>query len=132
MKPQGAAAIIQQKSLLLFDLDGTLVDSAPDLCRALNVTLAEFGLPSITLGQVRQWVGQGAAHLCRSVLASQPMAQQHALQQPFLEQFLMYYQRDVCIDSQLYPSVVTVLQTMQAQQKKLACITISLINRLSY
>ncbi len=47
---------------IVFDLDGTLVDTAPDLVRALNETMDLEGLPRVKLETVRQLVGQGDLH----------------------------------------------------------------------
>lgn len=53
---------------VVFDLDGTLVDSMPDVRRALNLTLAEEGLPPLALEQVRPLVGHGARPMIEGVL----------------------------------------------------------------
>jgi phosphoglycolate phosphatase len=55
--------------LIMFDLDGTLVDSAPDLAAAVNQALAEMGREAVTLDDVRLWVGNGARVLVRRALA---------------------------------------------------------------
>ena len=51
---------------LIFDLDGTLVDTAPDLTRVTNLLLAEAGLPLLAPGQVRAMVGHGARQIGRA------------------------------------------------------------------
>ena len=53
---------------ILFDLDGTLLDTLDDLADAVNVTLAHFGCPPRTREQVRQFVGNGAERLMRLAL----------------------------------------------------------------
>ena len=53
----------------LFDLDGTLVDTAPDLMRALNHTLAERGLGAVDLALTRHWVGHGVRAMLRAAFA---------------------------------------------------------------
>lgn len=55
--------------LVLFDLDGTLVETAPGLCAALQETLRALGLPGATLQQVERWIGHGAAQLLLQALA---------------------------------------------------------------
>ncbi len=57
-------AQLERRSLILFDLDGTLVDSAADLYRAMNLSLEKLGFPLVTEVQIRAWVGKGAAKLC--------------------------------------------------------------------
>ena len=50
---------------VLFDLDGTLIETAPDLCGALNYTLAEAGREAVQLDQVRHMIGDGARTMLR-------------------------------------------------------------------
>ena len=57
--------------LVMFDLDGTLVDSAADIAIALNRALADLGLPAVSEAQVRTWVGRGAGRLVHCVLEHQ-------------------------------------------------------------
>ena len=63
-----SVANLQNRNLILFDLDGTLVDSAADLYRAMNLSLEKLALPLVTEVQIRAWVGKGAAKLCETVL----------------------------------------------------------------
>ena len=63
-------AKLDQRELILFDLDGTLVDSAFDLYRAMNLSLARLDLPLVTEQQVRVWIGKGTSLFCRSCIAS--------------------------------------------------------------
>ena len=58
---------MKQKFIILFDLDGTLVDTAPDLMRAHNHVMKNFGYPTKSTEEIRDLVGQGAGTmLCRS------------------------------------------------------------------
>ena len=61
-------AKLDQRDLLLFDLDGTLVDSAYDLYRAMNLSLERLQLPTVTEQQVRVWIGKGTSLFCESTL----------------------------------------------------------------
>ncbi len=61
-------AKLDQRELILFDLDGTLVDSAFDLYRAMNLSLARLNLPLVTEQQVRVWIGKGTSLFCESTL----------------------------------------------------------------
>lgn len=56
------------KKLIVFDLDGTLVDSLPDISAALNHALASLGLPTFTPDECRRKVGNGARKLCERAL----------------------------------------------------------------
>ena len=51
---------MKQKFTILFDLDGTLVDTAPDLMRAHNYVMKKFGYPTQSTEEIRNLVGQGA------------------------------------------------------------------------
>ena len=53
---------------ILFDLDGTLVDTAPDIAAAVDATLRELGYPSVGAEQVRSWIGRGVDVLLHRVL----------------------------------------------------------------
>ena len=62
---------MKQKFTILFDLDGTLVDTAPDLIRAHNHVMKKFGYNSKSLDEIRNYVGKGAAvMLGRSIWSS--------------------------------------------------------------
>ncbi|SVE26131.1 uncharacterized protein METZ01_LOCUS478985, partial [marine metagenome] len=54
---------------VIFDLDGTLLDTAPDLAAALNLVLQEEGCQSLSLNSVRSMVGRGAVHMIKQGLA---------------------------------------------------------------
>ncbi|RMB08902.1 phosphoglycolate phosphatase [Eilatimonas milleporae] len=75
---------------IIFDLDGTLIDSAPDLHAATNHVLETIGRPHITLGQVRHMVGQGARRLIEKGLTATGGRQNHSIDD-LLPVFLEYY-----------------------------------------
>ena len=90
---------------LLFDLDGTLVDSVPDIARAANAALAHVGLPAVSEGAVRDWVGNGARVLLARCIAGNvdaAGADPDTVERAF-GAFLEHYRREVCVDSRLYP-----------------------------
>ena len=116
-------AQLQQRNLILFDLDGTLVDSAFDLYRAMNMSLNVLGLPQVTEQQVRVWIGKGTSLFCQSVLkhlTGQVDPQQHQL---LLDTFLNIYNADPCVDTQPFTGVIPFLDWAQAQGKTLVCVT---------
>ncbi|MBL3558953.1 HAD-IA family hydrolase [Marinobacter sp. TBZ242] len=57
----------EKTGVALFDLDGTLVDSAPDICSSVNEVMGHYGLPFVTEEYVRNWVGLGTRPLLRRV-----------------------------------------------------------------
>jgi len=74
---------------VLFDLDGTLIDSAPDLAGAANALRAERGLDPLPLGQLRPWVGAGARGMLAAGLDLHP---QHPDFEPLKHRFLALYE----------------------------------------
>lgn len=117
----GVSPWMAECQALFFDLDGTLVDSALDIHRSLNMALTDLGLPQVSVTQVRNWVGRGASRLVACVLQGRPQAT--ALHEPVLTRFMQHYQTHVCVDSVLYPGVRECLEQAQAQRLYLACIT---------
>jgi phosphoglycolate phosphatase len=106
---------------LIFDLDGTLVDSAPDLATALNGLLAELGQPPLAETTVRAMVGDGAGVLVQRGLAASGLAE--ADQPSALKRFLALY-RDCLIDrTRAYPEVEATLERLQAEGHKLGVCT---------
>ncbi|WP_395015130.1 phosphoglycolate phosphatase [Dongia sp.] len=106
---------------LIFDLDGTLVDSAPDLATALNGLLAEMGKPALTEGTVRSLVGDGAGVLVERGLAASGLGD--ADRPAALKRFLALY-RDCLIDqTRAYPEVEATLELLRAQGHKLGVCT---------
>jgi phosphoglycolate phosphatase len=106
---------------LIFDLDGTLVDSAPDLATALNGLLAELGKPALAETTVRSMVGDGAGVLVQRGLAASGLAD--ADQPAALKRFLALY-RDCLIDrTRAYPEVEVVLERLQGEGHKLGICT---------
>lgn len=61
---------VETLKLLVFDLDGTLIDSAQDLCNSVNATLTHFGRPPLPDAQVATYIGNGAQMLVRRALAA--------------------------------------------------------------
>lgn len=110
--------------LVMFDLDGTLVDSVPDLATAIDQMLSQLGRPAAGVHQVRQWVGNGAQVLVRRALAGQldhqAVSDQETAQA--LPLFMAAYGQghgQTCI----YPGVQPVLRWLQSTQVPLALIT---------
>jgi len=99
-------------SSILFDLDGTLVDSAPDLGRALNHVLTKNGLAPVSLEEVRIFVGQGARVLLQRGFAHYGRTPSEAELDEAMAEFLAYYHDNICIDSVAYEGVETVLQDL--------------------
>jgi phosphoglycolate phosphatase len=114
------------KNTLLFDLDGTLVDSVPDLAFAVNQTLVELGLAPFSQDVIRGWVGNGADILIQRALSGNAEISttlDNTLKIRSLEVFYQIYQSHTCIETQLYPDVLQTLTALKTRGYRLAIIT---------
>lgn len=112
----------------LLDLDGTLVDSAPDLHGALEATLDRHGHAGVSEAMVRQFVGAGARVLIERALSdlySQPAEQEAALATIDLlhEHFLDYYAGHIADRSRPYPGIRDTLVELQQRGIAMAVVT---------
>ncbi|MBE2264237.1 MAG: phosphoglycolate phosphatase [Burkholderiaceae bacterium] len=114
--------------LILFDLDGTLVETAPEICDATNDTLRQFDLPEVSQQQVNDWIGHGTRSLLIQALAVARGTTVDAVRQSdslpgIAAAFDSHYQHRCGTRSHLYPQVREVLQALRAQGVKLAVVT---------
>jgi phosphoglycolate phosphatase len=103
---------------VLFDLDGTLVDSVPGIYDAVNRVLAELKRPQCSEPEVRQWVGNGS----RTLMARALDTDDHSAIQIGLTAFERHYAQTL-INTSLYPGVLDGLQHLQQAQIAMACVT---------
>ncbi len=106
--------------LIIFDLDGTLVDSKRDLAQSVNATRKRFGLPSIENDLVYSYVGNGAPVLIRKALGPD---YGDAEIQKALEYFLGYYREHMLDDTTLYPGVRESLDRLRDEGVRLSVLT---------
>ena len=95
---------------VLFDLDGTLADTAPDMIAALNVVLHEEQRPSIPLCEARDHVSNGSAALVKLAFG------EHQTEKDFerrKQRFLSHYQSDLCVHTQLFPGMNELLDAIE-------------------
>ncbi|HYM30289.1 MAG TPA: phosphoglycolate phosphatase [Candidatus Cybelea sp.] len=111
-----------QRTAILFDLDGTLVDTAPDICAALNWVLEKRRLPPIDPASVRTMIGDGAAKLVERGLVAAG-AQSPDVQQAAVADFLTHYQDNISRLSRPFPGAVDALAALKASQYRLAVCT---------
>jgi len=116
---------IKKPRLIMFDLDGTLVDSVPDLSFAVDAMLTSLGKPVAGLEHVRNWVGNGAAMLVKRALSRHmtPTDIEPPLYQQAYALFLEYYQQVNGSKSLLYPNVADTLTQLRTAFPYMALIT---------
>jgi len=105
---------IMTHKAVIFDLDGTLVDTAPDLWRATNHVLTSSGRGEVTLDQVRAFVGYGARKLiARGFTATGgPLDPENI--EPLYEKFVAYYGAHIARESVPFPGCVALLDRLKA------------------
>ncbi len=96
---------------VLFDLDGTLVDSAPDLAGAANQLRTARGLPALPLAHFRPLVGSGARGMVGRALGVGPQDEGFAA---LRDEFLGNYERRLAAETALFPQMVPVLDALDA------------------
>src|SRR5271165_2319978 len=111
--------------LLIFDLDGTLIDSRLDLANAVNRTRAHLGMEALANERVYSYVGDGAPVLIRRALGER--ASEAELQEA-LEFFLEYYREHDLDFTTLYPGVKESLDRLRAGGKRMAVLTNKPVN----
>lgn len=101
--------------LYVFDLDGTLVDTARDLIAALDYVMLREGFQTTTLDDARVLLGAGALALIQRALAAQEAEVSPAKLEEMFQLFLTYYESRIADDSHLYPGVVEALDVLSAR-----------------
>ncbi len=116
--------------LLVFDLDGTLIDSSLDLCNSVNAMLAHLGRPGLPPAVIASYIGDGAAMLVRRALgdpgdldASLSETAQNAGSQDLLQRgltfFISYYREHKLDNTRLYPGVLPALVEIRSRAPRL-------------
>ena len=107
----------------MFDLDGTLLDTAPQIAEAANRMLVALGKPMLPQAQIASYIGEGVQNLIKRCLTGQrqvePEAELFARAQPLYHGF---YDKNAT-DSQPFPGVIPALQQLKTRGYRLACVT---------
>jgi phosphoglycolate phosphatase len=123
---------------VIFDLDGTLVDTAPDLMAATNHVLTVLGRRAISIAEVRVFVGHGArALLTRGLAASGGLPEDFDLEGAYRE-FVAYYSANIATSSVVFPGLLGLLDRLHDQDiamgvctNKLEGLSVQLLEALS-
>jgi phosphoglycolate phosphatase len=122
---------------IVFDLDGTLIDTAPDLIDTLNVVFAREGLPPVPYDPARNLIGGGAlGMIVRGIAAEGRTLAPEKVEQMFAD-FIAHYSAHIADRSQPFPGVIDVLDELAAQgwrlavcTNKLECLSVQLLQTL--
>jgi phosphoglycolate phosphatase len=109
--------------MLVFDLDGTLIDTAPDLVETLNVIFAREGLPPVPFATARKMIGGGVrAMIVRAVEAEGRVLSPIQVERLFYE-FIAYYTEHIAERSQPFPGLTQTLDALAARGHRFAVCT---------
>lgn len=105
---------------VLFDLDGTLADTAPDLVHALNLLRLENSLPALDFAAIRPLVSIGAAAMVRFAFS---IDERNLQFEPLRQRFLTLYSDNICKHTRLFPGMEQVLDFLDADQRRWGIVT---------
>lgn len=108
---------------LLFDLDGTLADTATDIATALDAMLAEYGKPAAGLERLRTWIGGGAPLLVKRALIANDLPATEAHVEAAMAVFMPCYAESNATDTRLYPGVAESLAALGERGVSMAVVT---------
>lgn len=109
--------------LAIFDLDGTLVDTAADLVSSLNHTIAAAGLAPVTYDDLTHLVGQGARVMIKRAFALRETELPETDIEPLYERFITHYRAEMPGESRPYPGIVNTLDALREAGITLAVCT---------
>ncbi|MCB1508332.1 MAG: phosphoglycolate phosphatase [Hyphomicrobiaceae bacterium] len=109
--------------LVVFDLDGTLIDTAPDLAFAMNRVLSEEGLAEIALAEARVFVGHGARAMIERGLVKAGSAFDEARARALTRRFIEIYTAHIADESRPFPGALAALDRLEAAGHRLAICT---------
>ena len=113
-------------ALVMYDLDGTLLDTADEIAQAVNLTLNEFGLKSVSVDQVRNWIGHGTGWLMKRAWEEQQGsadAVNDADWDKVMQRFVHYYESTAGTTSTPFPFVLETLRKARDYGVKQAVVT---------
>jgi phosphoglycolate phosphatase len=108
---------------VIFDLDGTLIDSAPDVAEALNKTLESVQRSTLSLKMIRKFIGHGARNMIQDALKATGDINIETSLDDMIERYLNFYKSDPTSRTQVYPGVFEVLDELTAAHLRLGICT---------
>ena len=117
-----------QKFTVLFDLDGTLIDTAPDLMNAHNHVMQKFGYETKSTDEIRNLVGKGAASMIGRSLWNQARKElkkidDEKIKSKMVNEFIDYYGKNIAVESKLLPGVLEFLKWCKKNNISMAVCT---------
>ena len=106
---------MSQKLTIIFDLDGTLVETAPDLINAHNHVMLKYGFKSKKSEDIKKLIGKGTNSLITRSVWGQAQENfrkidDQILKKEMVDEFLDYYTKNICVDSKLINGVENFLE----------------------
>lgn len=116
--------MLRKPGLVLIDVDGTLVDSVPDLGYCVNVMMRELNMAQYDEIKIREWVGNGVERLvCRALTGQLDGEPESGLFDRAYPLFTACYAENVCKHSRLYPGVREGLDKLRGHELAVGCVT---------
>jgi phosphoglycolate phosphatase len=118
--------IFCKKKVIIFDLDGTLIDSSPDLALAINDMLKQLGRDCFATKIIDSWIGNGVNLLVKRALLGGAAETSHldpAFFEKALSLFLASYEKNVCVKTTIYPRVASSLNALKTMGYQLTIVT---------
>ncbi|MCB1476743.1 MAG: phosphoglycolate phosphatase [Rhodobiaceae bacterium] len=105
----------KKRPTIVFDLDGTLIETAPDLVATTNAVLAHFDIPPVDRAFLETAIGQGARAMITTVLEHQSIPYDDAKLEELFQDYVAYYARNISVHSRPFPGLIETLDRLEAR-----------------